>query len=114
MIERTKKYECRANRALESGLFTLPNDSNAEAGSKKYLWVNETYERNVRARVFDLQGEQDCGELNLRDLLMHATRRSIAGKISRRIIIVEGMSRRYAEILGVRLDIPPDFSLHIA
>jgi hypothetical protein len=102
MIERTKKYECRANRALESGLFTLPNDS------------NETYERNVRARVFDLQGEQDCGELNLRDLLMHATRRSIAGKISRRIIIVEGMSRRYAEILGVRLDIPPDFSLHIA
>jgi hypothetical protein len=109
MIEKTRKYENRANGAIKSGLFQLLDESDTERPSKKYLWVNEAQKDEMKVYVHDPQGIEGCDGLNLRDRLMHATRGSIAGNTSRRVIIVESMSRRYAELLGVRLDIPPEF-----
>jgi hypothetical protein len=109
MIEKTSKYECRANKALKERLLPLPNNWNQETQSPKYLWVNEAQNRKLRVHIHNFQNAREPDGLNMRDSLMHATRAPIAGEISRRIIIVEDMSRRYAEILGVRHNIPPEF-----
>jgi hypothetical protein len=111
MMDKTRNYERRENKALRERLFPLPDNWNRETRSKKYLWVNEAHNGEIRAHVHDFHDEWDAGGLNMRDFLMHATRAPIAGEIKRRIIIVEDMSRRYAEILGVRLNIPPEFFL---
>lgn len=110
MASLTCAYEERAKKSINSNLFRQPNDRDIETGSKKHLWINEDHEGTINAQVFDLEDHGDySGHSDLQQLLMHATRVPALGRTSRRIIIMEDINRRYAELLGVRLKIPPEF-----
>lgn len=93
--------------SIERKLFALdPNSAHP-----KYLWINDDHEGTINARMFELTASPgSVGPFDdVCDLLMYATSPPATAEPCRRIIIMEDIGRRFAEILGVRLDIPPEF-----
>jgi hypothetical protein len=107
MSAATRTYKERALESFNNYLFS----QRSETAHAKYLWINADHGGTINANMFELTAES--GSLppfeDLCDLLMYATSPPVSAKPCRRIIIVEDIGQRYAEILGVRLDIPPEF-----
>ncbi|KAJ8110877.1 hypothetical protein OPT61_g6395 [Boeremia exigua] len=103
----TRAYKKRALESYHNNLFSPKSDTMRA----KYLWVDDDHGGTIDANMFELTAKP--GSLppfeDLCDLLMYATSPPVQGKLCRRIIIMENIGQRYAEILGVRLDIPPEF-----
>lgn len=107
MSAATRAYKKRALESFNSNLFSLKPDTECA----KYLWINDDHGGTIDANVFELTAEP--GSLppfeDLCDLLMYATSQPVSAEPCRRIIIMEDIGQRYAELLGVRLAIPPEF-----
>jgi hypothetical protein len=103
----TRTYKKRALQSFNNYLFAQKQDS----ARAKYLWINADHGGTINAHVFVLTAEpESLPEFeDLCDLPMYATSPPVSEKPCRRIIIAEDIGQRYAEILGVRLDIPPEF-----
>ena len=116
MQAKTRKYAERAREALKRDLLPIPEGYDSFCSSlepyPKYLWINDEYDGSIRSNVIQLCGETPFptfAEDATREMLMSATTTPQPGETRRRIIIVEDMNRRTAELLGVRLNIPPEF-----
>lgn len=112
----TRVYRERAQEALKRNLFALPGGYPAcLSGTVPYprhLWVNDEYNGTVSSRVIQLCGARPVPKFApdaTSDLIMWATTTPQPGETRRRIIVVEDMNRQTAELLGVRLNIPPEF-----
>lgn len=109
----TRAYENRALESFRRNLFNTKSEANPNSARPKYLWVNNGYDGVVNANMVELTaktGSVPNFDDDLCGLLMHATSPPVSKtEPCRRIIIVEDMAERFAEILGVRLNIPPEF-----
>jgi hypothetical protein len=116
MQAKTRKYAERAREALRRDIVPIPGGCDSFCASlvpyPKYLWINDKYDGFIRSNVIQLCGDipfPGFAEDATREMLMSATTTPQPGETRRRIIIVEDMNRRTAELLGVRLNIPPEF-----
>jgi hypothetical protein len=93
----TRTYKKRALESLNNNLF-LRAPGSARA---KYLWINDDYDGSISAHMFELTAEP--GSLpefeDMCDLLMYATSPPASARPCRRIIIVEDIGQRCAEML---------------
>jgi hypothetical protein len=107
MLVATRAYIKRALESFNNNLFAQTPDS----AHANYLWNNADHGGTMNVNMFELTAEP--GSLpqfkDFCDMLMYATSPPASAKPCRRIIIVEDIGQRCAEILGVRLDIPPEF-----
>lgn len=87
---------------------------------KNHPWRENARHSPWKLRIFDLEGgRRDLSSgprefENARDLLLHwegASKEGATEKRKRRVIVLEDLSPRIAELLGVLLDIPPEFFL---
>lgn len=111
MREKTQAYQKRALKALGRGIIH-PNI--------RHPWKGDGYHGESRMRIFELDGintgSQDGPPPQFhtaQDLLKYweKTTPSDGTQTSRRVIILEDMNMRMIELLGVLLDIPPEFFL---
>lgn len=110
MKERTKAYAKRA--AVVANNLDI---------SRIHPWAGNPRRSSWRLRIFDLEG--GCHNLScdndfdkVRDLLLSWERTRKGGALgerrrSRYVMLLEDLSPRVAELLGVLLEIPPDFFL---
>ncbi|KAF9696478.1 hypothetical protein EKO04_005204 [Ascochyta lentis] len=107
MSAATRAYKERALRSFNNNLFP----QNSDTARAKYLWINDDHGRSIDTNMFELTAEP--GSLpafeDACDLLMYATSPPVSAEPCRRIIIMEDISQRFAELLGVRLAIPSEF-----
>lgn len=82
-----------------------------------HLWMTDVDDEDCKVFVKEFEGNH-CELLgsprNIRDRLMYwadTPKDGTEGKTNRRLIIVENVGPRTAELLGVKLDIPPEFFL---
>ncbi|KAK6448154.1 hypothetical protein FP744_10004404 [Trichoderma asperellum] len=112
MREKTKAYEKRAKAVASKGICADGN----------HPWMKNTHDAPRKLRIFDL--ERGCRDVstgneseNARDLLLRlfhwesTQKEGVVDQRSRHLILLEDFSPRTAELLGVLLDIPPDFFL---
>jgi hypothetical protein len=116
MQSKTRNHAERAREALRRDVVPIPGGYDSFCSSlvpyPKYLWINDEYDGFIRSNVIQLCGETPFpvfAEDATREMLMSATTTPQPGETRRRIIVVEDMNRRTAELLGVRLNIPPEF-----
>lgn len=108
MAQKTKEYEERAKAIVERGAFR---------DGTKHPWMESGFRGDFRVQLFEFQGTHNCQEHsfeNPRDLLLHFedTPKDEGSEITtRRLIILEDMDPRFVELLGVKLEIPPEFFL---
>lgn len=77
----------------------------------RHPWMEEI-DPAWRFQLFEFGGDKYHPETNsARDNLMDWTSTPTNGKSTRRIIILENVDPRIAELLGIRLEIPPEFFL---
>jgi hypothetical protein len=111
MMKKAKAYEKRAKSVVKKGIFW---------GSKSHPWEEDAYHGPWRLQIFELAG--DHSDLpneprqfeNARDLLTYwesTPNDGTAENRNRRLIVLESLDARIAELLGVLLDIPPEFFL---
>ncbi|KAF3008425.1 hypothetical protein E8E13_002398 [Curvularia kusanoi] len=94
MAGSTKAYEEHAKSVIGhiSHIYERRYDSYTRP---KRLWIHEEEDSPVRVWTKDLEGDvQDSSSSCLRDMLMNCTQPPSEGKLSRRIIILERMTRR--------------------
>ncbi|KAG9197579.1 hypothetical protein G6514_001242 [Epicoccum nigrum] len=103
-------------KTLRRGLLNIPGGYDSFCSSlepyPKYLWINDEYDGIIRSNVIQLCGDTPFpifAEGATQERLMSATTTPQPDEKCRRIIIVEDMNRRTAELLGVRLNIPTEF-----
>lgn len=108
MKEKIKTYAKRA-AAVAKEMFSR----------KTHPWKEDAHGSPWKLRIFDL--ERGCRGLScdnefekMRDLLLSwekSRKEGAVGERNRYVILLEDLSPRIAELLGVLLDIPPDFFL---
>ncbi|KAF2017857.1 hypothetical protein BU24DRAFT_420919 [Aaosphaeria arxii CBS 175.79] len=120
MEKQTRAYQARATSAVQNRLFA-PQSQVARA--IRHPWMEGASSGTSRLQIFEVEGnlsgvtDERSADNSVRDLLMDwtsAPEEAVPGqgtRVTRRIIIVEDLIPRIAELLGVRLDIPPEFFL---
>lgn len=109
MLEKTRAYQERAKKALKNGIIRpwFPNPWRDDDG-------DNTPDITWRLRVFELAGEDSPSSRHFddpRELLNYWRSAPSDVQTTRRVVILEGMNVRMVELLGVLLDIPPEFFL---
>lgn len=110
MLEKTRDYQKRVKKALRKGIVQgvnpTPWDDGGDSGNQPDIpW---------KLRVFEFAGDDGPSSHsfeNPRELLKHWRAAPNDAQTARRVVILEDMNARMCELLGVLLDIPPEFFL---
>jgi hypothetical protein len=109
MLEKTRAYHQRVKKALRKGMVessrTTPWDDDDSDNRPDIPW---------RLRVFELAGDdapRSCHFENPRELRHYWRTAPNDVQRARRVVILEDMNSRMVELLGVLLDMPPEFFL---
>lgn len=110
MKQRTKAYAKRAAAVAKEMLIPV-----------NHPWKQDVFHSPWKFRIFDL--ERGCRDLSrenetekARDLLLdceNTRKKGAVGERNRCIILLEDLSPRIAELMGVLLEIPPEFFLSL-
>ncbi|KAL6898784.1 hypothetical protein GGI43DRAFT_68414 [Trichoderma evansii] len=103
--EKTKAYADRAQSAAKKEIF----------GNLVHPWMEPAYPSSWKFRIFDWEKGyrvlSNGDELEARDSLLQWEGTRKEGERKRCVILLDDLHPRIAELLGVLLDIPPEFFL---
>ena len=122
MRAKTKDYRKKLDQALESHIFKKPKDENGNIlpGTTKHPWIERAVDAEWRLKIFELgENQHHVARVSpqfvtvpeFKSYWENMLNKNSTENWHRRLVILESLDARLAEVLGVELDIPPEFFL---